>query len=261
MKEIMRELKKPEVKDRFKTIVIDTIDVAGALCEKYICNKKGIETIGEGGWGNNGWADYKKELEDVFRSITQEGYAVVFISHVQDKTFKRQDGTEYNQMVPTAQKSLNNIVKSMADIYACAAINPATQERELILRSVDGTIDVGSRFRYMPSSIPLDYQALVDAINKAIDKEAEETGGKFVTNEREKDKEVEPEYDYGALMDEFQTMAGTLMSKSPQNGMKITAIIDKYLGKGKKISEATPAQVDMVYLIVNEIKTDLMPGV
>ena len=259
MKEVLRELKKPEVKEVFKTIVIDTIDVAGALCEKYICNKKGIETIGEGGWGNNGWADYKKELEDVFRSITQEGYAVVFISHVQDKTFKRPDGTEYNQMVPTAQKSLNNIVKSMADIYTCATIDPTTQERQLVLRSVDGSIDAGSRFKYLPSAIPLNYDELVKAINFAIDKEAAETDNKFVTDKREETVDKEPEYDYGALMDEFQALAGQLMSQSPQNGIKITTIIDKYLGKGKKISEATPAQVDMIYLIVNEIKTDLLP--
>lgn len=259
MKEVLRELKKPEVKEVFKTIVIDTIDVAGALCEKYICNKKGIETIGEGGWGNNGWSDYKKELEDVFRSITQEGYAVVFISHVQDKTFKRPDGTEYNQMVPTAQKSLNNIVKGMADIYACATIDPATKERQLVLRSIDGSIDAGSRFRYLPPSIPLGYDELVKAINTAIDKEAAETDNKFVTDQREVNTEKEPEYDYGALMDEFQALAGQLVGQSPQNGMKITAIIDKYLGKGKKISEATPAQVDMIYLIVSEIKADLLP--
>jgi hypothetical protein len=39
---------------------------------------------------------------------------------------------------------------------------------------------------------------------------------------------------------------------------KITQIIDKYLGKGKKISEATRDQAELVYLIVNEIKEDLI---
>lgn len=53
-KEVLRELKKEEVKEKFKSIIIDTIDVAGSLCEKYICNQLGISTIGEGGWTNNG---------------------------------------------------------------------------------------------------------------------------------------------------------------------------------------------------------------
>ena len=36
MKQVLRELKKPEVKERFKSIAVDTVDVAGGLCEKYI---------------------------------------------------------------------------------------------------------------------------------------------------------------------------------------------------------------------------------
>jgi len=37
-KEALRDLKKAEVKAMFSTIVIDTLDVAQAMCEKYICN-------------------------------------------------------------------------------------------------------------------------------------------------------------------------------------------------------------------------------
>jgi hypothetical protein len=59
-------------------------------------------------------------------------------------------------------------------------------------------------------------------------------------------------------MAEFKTLAETLMQQNQTNGVKITQIIDRYLGKGKKISEATPDQAELVYLIVNEIRQDLM---
>ena len=59
-------------------------------------------------------------------------------------------------------------------------------------------------------------------------------------------------------MKEFEEIAGILMSKSATNGPKLTQIIDKYLGKGKKISDTTRDQAEFVYLIVNEIKEDLM---
>lgn len=39
---------------------------------------------------------------------------------------------------------------------------------------------------------------------------------------------------------------------------RITSIIDKYLGKGKKITDSTPDQAEFIYLIVTEIKEDLM---
>ena len=254
-KQVLRELKKPEVRAVYKSIIVDTVDIAASLCEKYICNQLGIENIGDGGWSTNGWSKYKKEFEDTFRTISQLGYAVCFISHSTDKTFKRKDGTEYNQMVPTAQRSVNEIVKGMADIYACADI--VNGERKLILRSLDGTVDTGCRFKYIEPEIPFTYNDLVDALNKAIDKEASETQNKFITTERARDT-IAPTYDYDKLMNEFQQITGNLMRENPSNGPKITEIVDKYLGKGKKVSETTRDQAEFISLIVDEIKDTLV---
>lgn len=41
---------------------------------------------------------------------------------------------------------------------------------------------------------------------------------------------------------------------------RITQIVDKYLGKGKKVNDATMDQVELIDLIVTEIKEDLLPG-
>ena len=254
-KQVLRELKKPEVQAVYKSIIIDTVDIAASLCEKYICNQLGIENIGDGGWSTNGWSKYKKEFEDSFRTITQLGYAVCFISHSADKTFKRKDGTEYNQMVPTAQRSVNEIVKGMADIFACADI--VNGERKLILRSLDGSVDTGCRFKYIESEIPFSYDALVEALNKAIDKEAAETNNKFVTNDRVSEV-IAPTYDYDALMVEFQQLTGNLMRENPGYGPKITEIVERYLGNGKKVSETTRDQAEFVDLIVSEIKSELV---
>lgn len=257
IKEVVRELKKPEVKERFKTVAIDTIDVAASYCDKYICNQLGIESLGEGGWTVNGWAKYKKELEDTFRTITNLGYALVFISHDSDKTFKRKDGTEYNQTVPTVQKSANDIIKAMADIYCYATIDEVSKERKLILRSLDGTVDAGCRFRYIKPEISLDYQALVDAMNEAIDKEAKENDNKYVTEKREEAPATAVEYDYDALMAEFNDLAGKLMSKdSTYYGPRVTQIVSKILGKNKKVSETTRDQAEFIYLIVGEMKDE-----
>ena len=256
-KEVLRELKKPEVKEKFSSIIIDTLDVASGMCDKYICNQLGIDSIGDGGWSNNGWAKYKKELEESFRTITQLGYALVVISHDADKTFKRKDGSEYNQIVPTAQKSANNIVKDMADLYMYAYLDEATKERKLMLRSLDGTVDCGTRFKYMPAEIPLDYNALVKALNDAIDKEAKEHDNKYVTDERAEIPQPVG-YNYEGLMEEFNNLVGPLMQKNSQYyGPRIVSIVEKYLGKGKKISDTTIDQVDFVHLIVTEIKEEL----
>ena len=112
MKQIYRELKKPEVQAVYKTIVVDTVDVAADLCQKYICSQLGIEAMGDGGWGTNSWTRYKKEFEEIFRGLTMMGYAVVFISHSKTGTDKDQNGKEFGYTKPTTQSSALQIIET-----------------------------------------------------------------------------------------------------------------------------------------------------
>lgn len=261
MKQVVRELKKPEVKAVYKSIIIDTVDVAADACQKYICNQLGIENIGDGGWSTNGWAKYKKEFEDTFRTLTQLVYAVVFISHEKEKNVKLQNGIEYQQIGSTIQSSAMAIVENMSDIigYAHPIIDKNGESRRVLsLRSPDNTIRCGCRFKYIEPEIEFSYESLTRALNNAIDKEANETNNQFVTNERQETPIVK-EYDYEALIAEFQEIVGNLMNKDPQYyGPRITQIVDKYLGKGKKVSDATIDQVEFIDLIITEIKDELI---
>lgn len=224
-----------------------------------MCNQLGIENIGDGGWATNGWAKYKKEFEDTFRTLTQLGYAVVFISHDKEKTIKPQNANEYQQIGSSMQSSALSIIENMADIigYAHTKVNENGSKVVLTLRSPDNSIRCGGRFKYIASEIDFSYDALTKALNDAIDKEAAETNNQFVTDERQVAPEI-VEYDYDALMTEFQALAGQLMNSDPNNGAKITQVIEKYLGKNKRIVETTRDQAEFVYLIVTEIKEDLM---
>lgn len=259
MKQAYRELKKPEVREHFHAVIIDTVDIAADRCKKYICSQNGIEDLGDLGYGK-GWTKFKDEFNEVFRGLTQLGYAVFFIGHSKEVTVKDNNGEEHLVIRPALSNSVKTVISGMADIYGYAHEVHKDAPSVLTLRCTDGSIECGCRFKYIPTEITTNYHELVDAIHKAIDKEAEENGGKFVTNERVNYSLDGPSYDYDALMTEFQTLAGDMMNKnSAYFGPKITQIIDKYLGKGKKISDATPDQAEFVYLIVTEIKEDLVP--
>ena len=257
---LVRELKKKEVKEKFQTIIFDTVDIAGMLCEKYICAQNNVDKIGEIPYGQ-GWTMMKKEFEDVLRTITQLGYALFLISHDKDKVFKRQDGSEYNQVVPSCPTTFNEIAKNIADIYAYAekyGDENGVSKVRLVLRSKDNSVDCGCRFKFIEPVIEMSYKSLVDAINVAIDKEAELTNGEFVTNDRNFNV-VTKTLDYDALLNEFNMLAVELMNKDPAAfGPKITFIVDKYLGRGKKVSDSTPAQVELLDQIVAEIKETLI---
>lgn len=259
MKQVVRQLKDPAVKEMFSSIAVDTVDIAGALCEKYVCSQNGVDSLSEIPYGQ-GWTKVKKEFEEVFRTITQLGYAVVFISHSKDKVFKNKNGVEYNQIVPTCPTSYNNIAKDAADIYAYAEKYTENGEAKvrLVLRSPDNSAETGCRFKYITPVIDFTYNNLVKALNEAIDKEAELSNNQFVTDERETTA-IKTEYDYEGLMAEFKELVGSLMNENPEYySPRITQIVDKYLGRGKKVAEATIDQAELISLINTEIKDELM---
>ena len=254
-KKLFVEFKDPAVQKRYQTIVIDTADIAADACQKYICNQLGIENIGDGGWATNGWAKVKREWEQTFRAVTMEGYALVFISHSKDKTFTRKDNTTYNQIVPSCSTAYNEIIKNMSDIMGYIEVEHG--ERKLILRSNDESVDCKCRFKYIEPEITFGYQNLVDALNRAIDAEANATDNKFVTDERSTFTSATT-YDYDVLKAEFNDLVSAIMTKNQSNAPKITAIVDKYLGKNKKVAEAIPEQAELIHLINIELKEDLL---
>lgn len=256
MRQTYNQLRKPEVKARFKAVIVDTIDVAADKCKKYICQQNDIEDLGDLGYGK-GWTKFKDEFNEIFRGLTQLGYAVFFIGHHKEQTLNTSDGKERIIVRPNLSNSTRETIAGMADIYGYAHQLRADEMSVLTLRDPSGSIECGCRFKYIPHEITLSYDNLVNAITNAIDKEAAEHDGKYVTEERAKVVEA-PTYNYAALMDEFQTIVGQLMSTNPANGAKITTIVEKYLGKGKKVSDTTETQVEFVHLIIEDIKEELL---
>lgn len=266
-KQYLRQLKDQELKDTFSTVVIDTIDLASSYAEKYICQREGVESIKDIAWGT-GYKMVENEFRDTLFSIRQEGYGLVMISHVTSSTFTREDGTEYNENIPALpDKRTRGVVENLADIYAYAHMVKVgdSYERVLTLRAVDPTTPAGSHFKYLPESVPLDYNALASALSEAIDKEEAEVGKQFFTQ----DKTIlvtETKQDFNELMAEFDEMVAKLQDVTggafgTQWAPRIAETVAKYLGKGKKISECTPDQVDVVELIVNDLKEQIGNGI
>ena len=146
----------------------------------------------------------------------------------------------------------------MADIYSYA--HQVRNENgevtvKLTLRSMDGSADTGCRFKYIAPEIDFTYQALVKALNDAIDKEAAMTNNQFVTNDKIQNTDEFVEYNFDQLMNDFGTLIQSIPSaKMEYYAPRITEITDKYLGKGKKVANATRDQAEQIFLIVEDLK-------
>ena len=260
MKQVYRELKKPEVKERFKAVVVDTIDVASDRCKKYICQQNDIEELGDLGYGR-GWTKFKDEFNEVFRGLTQLGYAVIFLGHHKEVTLT-DESTNTEKMVirPSLSNSTREVIAGMSDIYAYAHQASKDKMSRLTLRDPSGRVECGCRFKYIPNEIELSYGNLVEAIQEAIEEEAKETNGKFVTDEKIVPPEAKKmEYNFTELRKEFTDIVSKLIEeKGPEFAPKITYVVEKYLGKGKKVTDTTEKQAEFIYLINSEIKDEYL---
>ena len=266
-RQVIRQLKKPEVKEKFQCVTIDTVDLCYDLCEKYICanavrpdNSVGVDDISEIGYGK-GYTAAAKEFDECLRSIIELDYGLILISHSVDKTFTDENGQEFNKIVPTLGKKPRNIVNRMADIIGYSRIveDRATgvKQTRLFLRGTP-RYEAGSRFRYTPDSIEFTYNNLVKAINDAIDKEATENDADLFTDERTNLYIPIKEADFDHLMESFQKIVQDFVADDQEYFItywqpRITEVINKYLGKGRKVSDCTREQTEALSLIVSEL--------
>ena len=128
--------------------------------------------------------------------------------------------------------------------------------------------EAGSRFKYTPDYIDFGYNELVSAIGDAIDKQMAEDGAELFTDKRENlHTDTTLELNFDDLMKEFQeiiiNIPGSADPKAEtEDGQKfkeywnprITQIIEKYLGKGKKVNQCTRDQVESLDLILSDLR-------
>lgn len=259
-KKVLIELKDSQVKELFQTIVIDTADIAYGLCEKYICSresdlKNSYDQISDIPFGK-GYKLAQQEFDESLRAILQMDYGLILISHAVDKTFKDESGVEYNQIIPTLDNKARLVCERTCDIigYSRQIQTEDGIKTKLFMRGTPRFV-AGSRFRYTPDVIDFTYENLTQAIADAIDKEEKVVGSDYVTNETmSKENLNEPTYDFDALMTEFQELVGAIMNKNPSMASKITSIVDKHLGKGRKVGDCTAEQAPQIDLILFDLK-------
>lgn len=255
-KQVIRQLRKQESKEKFHTITIDTASIAYDLCEQYVCAQNGVQAIGDVLWGQ-GYAATKKEFENCLREITQLGYGLVLITHEEVKKEPGPNDTEIEVVRPALNKRAYEICNRLVDIIGYIQVEwkeDGSSERWLVTRRTP-TIMAGSRFKYMPPRIKFGYEELVNAITEAI-KESEEKDGAVVVDKAE--EKVEEVLDYNKLMDEAKAIWSKLVPDTEESSQEMAKTIHKKVemifGKPTKISDITEDQIDLLNLVVLELR-------
>ena len=261
-KKVLTQLRKPQAREMYDTIIVDTVDIAWNLAEKYIVQREGVSTLREIPWGA-GWGMLRQEFSEFWREIALLGFGILFIAHSKEKPteIRDEEGNAISMVVPNiGSGSATDIINGIVDIigYLQVQMNPdGTSERYLYTRSTP-TVFAGSRYQYLAPKIKFGYQELVNAIGDAID-DAVKNDGAQVTDHTEilqiKDRPFQE------VMDEAKSIWITYLESAKTEEEKdqhlriLKDVIKKVFGNEDfKLSGATPSQIDLIEVFITEAK-------
>lgn len=237
----------------FKTVIVDTADIAYDLCEKFILDKEGVEYLDETE-KMRGYRAVSREYDKFFQEIVKANYTLVIISHATSKQIK-ENGEKYDKTIPTLPDRGFQVIARLVDVcaYASYETDADTGATSSMLTLRGGkNLEAGSRNKYMSARIPFTYEALKKDMEQAIDKLEKEDGANVVNDTVNLYKDQSEKIDFKATMAEIRKIAKVLNNLDLMNDY--TKIVNEYLGKGRSVKDCDESQSDMLALILEDLK-------
>ena len=256
-KQLLKDAESAEKENRdtiFKSVIVDTIDIAYDLCEKYIVDKEGVDYLDETE-KMRGYRALSREYDKFFQEIVKAGYTLICISHATTKQIK-ENGEKYDKTIPTVPDRGFLVVSRLVDVCAYASYESDEQGNIHSMLTLRGNkhLEAGSRSPYMSEKIPFTYEALRDDMAHAIDMQKE--NGATIVNEEVnlfKDNEDKSEkVDFEDLVAQIGKYAKAMYNAEKTSDYK--KIVAEYLGKGKNVKDCDESQTDMLMLILDDVK-------
>lgn len=163
----------------FKTIVIDTVDLAYKMCSEYVCRKYKVEHESELGYGK-GWASTNGEFQRVLTKLAHMPYGLFLISHSQQTQIETRTGN-ITRIVPTLPEKARKIVLGLVDMILYFDIetvigNDGKPSFQRVIRTKPHpNYEAGDRTGRLPEVLDLDYARFIEAFNASSDSKSQST--------------------------------------------------------------------------------------
>ena len=247
---LLRQLKMPEIKEKFKVIVIDTVDILFDLATSYILKINGCTDLSDKPFGKL-YGEVDKIFNEFLLSITRLGYGLALIGHAKTQSKLAKKGNnevESDYTIPSLARRGYQIVAAMVDniFYITMDEDEDGNQVRVIKTRATNEYFAGSRFKYLPETILLDADVLKEEMQKAVDKEEN-------TTEEKKDLFIkETKIDFEEIKEKLTEIVTEVFV--PNDKMQVVQkIVEKHLGIGNRVNDATEEQADALQLIYDEL--------
>lgn len=236
----------------FKTVIVDTCDIAYDLCEKYILDKEGVQYLDES-TNMRAYRALSKEYDQFFQEIVKAGYTLVIISHATSKQIK-ENGEKFDKTIPTVPDRGFLVISRLVDVTAYASYEANEDGKTTSVLNLRGSkfLEAGSRNKYMSDRIPFTYEALRDDMAQAIDRLESEGGATVVSTSTDMYADQSDKLDFNKTVSEIRSIAMALKKADIMD--KYIGITERYLGKNRLVKDCDEGQIDMLGLILTDLR-------
>lgn len=151
--------------ERFGTVVVDTVDILFMMCEKHVCEAKGIAHPSDLEWGK-GWAALRDEFKIVLAYMARMKQGLVFVGHAQ-LFEKKERGKAITCMKPSLTNTGSKVIIPLVDVMILCEVAEVQDPADGQFKKVHRCRTEPSEYAYckdrtgrLPATFPMDYGLL-----------------------------------------------------------------------------------------------------
>jgi hypothetical protein len=152
---------------KYKTIVIDTIDLLYKMCLEYVSKKKGVDHVSDESHGK-GWDALNQEFHSGLLKLLHLPAGKVLICHYKQREVKAR-GITYEKTIPSMSASCWRVVCAEVDVIGFCDFDPESPQRRILRYRPELELeakDRGGVFPIEPGYLPLNYSKVKEAFGK-----------------------------------------------------------------------------------------------
>lgn len=239
-----------------RTILIDTAENLVNESERSVCNQFGVRDLSEITGRQNGYKIARTDFEMQINRLTSKGYCVVFIAHEEKVELEDEiSGEAYTFVQPKGTSNEKSSMRMLRDLCDyCIYLRPNGIDRETF-ETIPSTaicrrtknVFARSRFNIQTFIDPFTAEGLIEAVEKSVEKSAEEENVK-ISEYTNKKKEYTKD-DYFTIIKPYVERLFEVCDEEVIN------IIEAQLGEGRKVTDATDDELVALDNIYNNLVT------
>ncbi|MEG0908975.1 MAG: ATP-binding protein [Clostridia bacterium] len=250
----IQQLENPRVREKYHTVVIDTLFLLDYMCEKSVTDQYGKDLIKDCLAYNQAYKIVDKKFLNAIKRLQKMNYTLVYVAHPVEKKVKLANGQEIVRYEPKVSERIKTHIIPEIDIRLFA-LEKEDGSRVLYTRSTP-FFDARCRIGEMVAEVPFDANSLRKAFKEGIET-LESKGGLTTDDGIQKYAAVEDDMTFEEVMESIMALGSHLASQG--KGEMANAIVTEELGRDdsgnvRPLSSATKEMLGALKVILVKLQ-------